>query len=111
MGGKQTAILVKEFSASEPHTAIDIAQTAPIPSPKQGELLVKITCRPVHPADVISLQGFYPSMHHLPTVPGVEGVGFVVEAGPNAGQKYGKGKRVVGTPFDIGRHNGESMAA
>ena len=107
MAGKQTAVLVKEFNASEPHTAIDIVPTAPIPSPKEGELLVKITCRPVHPADVMALQGFYPSLNQdLPTVPGIEGVGFVVEAGPNAGRKFGKGKRVVGTPFDIGRHNG-----
>lgn len=60
MAQKQTAILVKEYSAEKPEAAIDICPDAPVKGPADGEVRVRLTCRPVDPADVLSLQGYYP---------------------------------------------------
>ena len=47
----------------------------PIPTPGQGEVLVRILLRPINPADVFSLIGFYKGFQpeSLPAVPGLEG--------------------------------------
>lgn len=47
----------------------------------------------------------------LPTVPGIEGVGFVESVGEGAGRKFSKGARVVGTPFPLHEKNGRHTAA
>lgn len=67
----------------------------PKPEPAQGEVLVRVTCAPVNPADVLMLQGRYIRDMQPPFVPGILGVG-VVE-GHRAGLMGGflKGKRVT----------------
>jgi hypothetical protein len=47
------------------------------------EVLVKWLYAPINPADINTIQGKYPSKPPLPAVPGNEGVGEVVEIGPN----------------------------
>jgi NADPH:quinone reductase-like Zn-dependent oxidoreductase len=53
---KQTAVHVKAFNKEDPSAAVEIVEVD-VPSPKQGEVLVRITMRPINPADVISVQG------------------------------------------------------
>ena len=113
MARTQTAIIVKEFNAAEPNAGFDIVPDAPVPEPKEGELLVRLTCRPINPADIFSLQGFYPKLHKdlLPSTAGIEAVGYVEAAGPNAGRKFSKGARVAGVPFHLGDKMGEICSA
>ena len=69
MARSQTAILLKEFNAEEPHKAFDVAPNVAVPEPKDGEVLVRILCRPINPADTLALQGYYPNINkELPTV-------------------------------------------
>ena len=46
-----------------------------MPQPGSGQVLVRIQCRPINPADVLSLQGLYPGFKpaSLPATPGLEG--------------------------------------
>ena len=53
----------------------------PVPKPKAGEVLLKIKSAPVHPSDLVFIQGQYGIKRDLPTIPGFEGAGEVVEAG------------------------------
>lgn len=105
---KQTAVLLKEFIVEEPHRAIDVSSSVVVPEPGQGEVRVRVTCRPIHPADIMSLQGYYPGISQdLPTVPGLEGAGYVDAVGPGGGGKFSKGARVVGTPFAVKNNMGK----
>lgn len=49
---------------------------------------------PVNPADINTIQGKYPSKPPLPATPGNEGIGEIVEVGPNT-QGLCVGDRVV----------------
>ncbi|WP_139490237.1 zinc-dependent alcohol dehydrogenase family protein [Brevibacillus dissolubilis] len=50
-----------------------------IKPPGRGEVLVRMTTRPINPSDLIPITGAYAHRISLPTIPGYEGVG-VVEA-------------------------------
>lgn len=69
----------------------------PVPGP--GDVLVKLACAPVNPADRMQIAGTYVDRREPPFTPGVTGVGWVVSA-PKAGALgwYLKGKRVVFSP-------------
>lgn len=58
-------------------------QVAMVPTPRAqpGEVVVHMTCRPVHPADLLSLAGTYPPWQppSLPATLGLEGMGVVHE--------------------------------
>jgi len=62
------------------------------PIPKDGQLLVKVEASTINPSDKMFIQGNY-IRRPLPTTPGIEGVGRVVEAKGADLQKY-LGKRV-----------------
>jgi NADPH:quinone reductase len=67
----------------------------PIPKPKKGEVLVKMSFSPINPSDLAFLTGNYGIKKPMPVVPGLEGSGVVVE---NGGGIYGKllqGKNVA----------------
>ncbi|KAJ8868603.1 hypothetical protein PR048_030141 [Dryococelus australis] len=49
--------------------------------PKTNEVLIRMLAAPVNPADIITLQGLYPTKPSLPAVPGNEGVGEVLSVG------------------------------
>jgi len=54
----------------------------PIPKPQKGQLLLRMIKAPVHPADMYFMRDIYGDKKPLPCVPGLEGVGEVVE-GPS----------------------------
>lgn len=45
------------------------------------QVIVKMIVAPVNPADINTIQGTYPVKPPLPSVPGFEGIGEVVEIG------------------------------
>ncbi|ADO71046.1 Alcohol dehydrogenase [Stigmatella aurantiaca DW4/3-1] len=71
----------------------------PVPKPSAGQLLVRVTAAPIHPADRTFMQGRYGVRKPLPVVPGFEGSGTVVAAGSLAGRLL------------VGRRVGVSTAA
>ncbi|GAQ80133.1 Zn2+-binding dehydrogenase [Klebsormidium nitens] len=66
------------------------------PSPQAGEVLVRLLVRPVNPADVLSMQGYYPGFQpaSLPAIPGLEGYGKIEEIGSGV-SGLSVGQRVV----------------
>lgn len=65
-----------------------------IPSPRSGELLVKIAASPINPSDVMFTYGMYGIRKPLPAIPGFEASGVVVAVG--AGVDPGQlGQRVA----------------
>lgn len=54
----------------------------PTPSPRPGEVLIRVAAAPINPSDVAFIQGRYGVRKRLPVTPGLEGSGEVVEAGP-----------------------------
>eukprot|EP00850_Spirogloea_muscicola_P001937 SM000007S20897 [mRNA] locus=s7:884989:886751:+ [translate_table: standard] len=67
------------------------------PTPAPGEILVRITIRPVNPSDVATIQR-QGLAGQLPLVPGEEGAGVVEEVGPGV-SKFKRGQRVVALVF------------
>lgn len=53
----------------------------PIPTPKDGEVLIKMESAPINPSDLAFLKGHYSSDKPFPCVPGFEGSGVVVASG------------------------------
>ncbi len=58
--------------------------TLPVPSPKEGEILVEVAAAGVNRPDVLQRQGGYPPPPGAPDTPGLEIAGTVVARGPNA---------------------------
>ena len=58
-------------------------EDVPSPEPGPGEVRVRITHRPINPADLLTIQGYYPIRPSLPGSPGLEGVGVVDAVGAN----------------------------
>ena len=69
--------------------------TKPTPKPGPGQVLVRMEAAPVNPSDLSFVQGTYNVKKTLPAVPGFEGSGTVVAAGPGLLGKFMKGKRVA----------------
>ncbi|MBS0629175.1 MAG: zinc-binding dehydrogenase [Verrucomicrobia bacterium] len=67
----------------------------PIPKPGPGEVLVKMGAATCNPSDLAYLLGVYGTKLVLPSVPGIEGMGTVVETGGGALGWWLKGKRVA----------------
>jgi NADPH:quinone reductase-like Zn-dependent oxidoreductase len=65
-----------------------------IQEPSFGEILVRMTIRPINPSDLIPVRGAYSHRIKLPAVPGYEGVGVVEDIGPSVPQSF-LGKRVL----------------
>ncbi|MFO1273971.1 MAG: zinc-dependent alcohol dehydrogenase family protein [Rubrivivax sp.] len=62
-----------------------------LPAPAAGPALVAVLAAPINPSDVLMLTGGYGMLPPLPAVGGSEGVGRVVEVGPDvAGLKPGQ---------------------
>jgi NADPH:quinone reductase-like Zn-dependent oxidoreductase len=67
----------------------------PVPRPGPGEVLVKVFASPVNPSDLMFIIGNYGFKKPLPTTPGFEGSGTVVETGSGFMAKFMKGRRVA----------------
>jgi putative PIG3 family NAD(P)H quinone oxidoreductase len=67
--------------------------TRPVPSPKDRELLIKVTTAGVNRPDVLQRSGNYPPPPGASDIPGLEIAGEVVAAGPGA-SRYRIGDRI-----------------
>lgn len=74
----------------------------PVPQPGPGEVLVRIAAAPLNPSDLMFLRGLYGVTKELPVVPGFEGSGVVVAAGPGLVGRALLGSRVACTSPDTG---------
>lgn len=72
----------------------------PDPRPGSGEVLVRVAASPINPSDLAFLNGLYGFTKPLPTIPGFEGSGTVVDSGSGLMSRYLKGKRVACTAAD-----------
>jgi NADPH:quinone reductase len=70
-------------------------QDRPVPTPRRGQVLVRIEAAPCNPSDLLLLQGKYGTLKTLPTVPGWEGAGTVVASGGGLYSRWLVGKRVA----------------
>lgn len=66
-----------------------------IPKLKDDQVLVRMLAAPVNPADINTVQGVYAVKPQLPSVPGNEGVGEVVEVGKNIESELQPGNYVI----------------
>ena len=76
----------------EPADVLQYADAAE-PQISDGHVLVKVTHRPIHPADLAFIRGQYRARPNFPQVAGLEGVGVVVESA--AGAPFAAGRRVA----------------
>ncbi|CAK9882961.1 unnamed protein product [Sphagnum jensenii] len=92
------AVEQQNFDAKDPFAGLALV-TKPVPKAEPGHVVVRITLRPVNPADL-----FYISSNTL-RIPGSEGFGIVHEVGEGV-TTVAKGQRVV--PFvGLDRQKGE----
>jgi NADPH2:quinone reductase len=66
----------------------------PLPRPGPGQVVVRIAASPVNPSDLMFVRGVYGTRKPLPAVPGFEGSGTVVAAGPGLLPRLWLGRRV-----------------
>src|SRR5215470_15568522 len=71
-----------------------VPQEQPVPSPGEGEILVKVAAAGVNRPDVMQRQGRYPPPKGATEIPGLEIAGEVVQVGP-AVSRWSKGDRVM----------------
>ncbi len=93
-----TVAVLNSYSGAD---ALSIEQR-PIPTPAKNEVLVKVAFSPINPSDLATLTGYYGLKNPTPIVPGGEGSGEVVSAGPGAMARYFLGKRVACTGWGKG---------
>ncbi len=74
---------MKAIYFSELGNPADVLELKELPSrtPGSGEVRVKVLATPIHPAILMQIAGQYASSPDLPSVPGGEGIGEVVEIG------------------------------
>jgi trans-2-enoyl-CoA reductase len=95
---KTIKVVVYERHGNPP----DVLQikTEPWPKPAPDEVVVQMRAAPINPADINAVEGKYPARRELPSVPGFEGAGLVVEIGANV-SAITKGALVI-LPHNIG---------
>ncbi|TVY03021.1 zinc-dependent alcohol dehydrogenase family protein [Cohnella terricola] len=84
---------IKYYRFGNPLDVLSV-ENVPRGSPGQGEVMVRMTARPINPSDLIPIRGAYAHRISLPSVPGYEGVGIVVDAGPGVSREW-IGRRVL----------------
>jgi len=84
-------IVFHEFGM--PEDVLKVEQRA-VTAPGQGEVLVRMTARPINPSDLIPIRGAYSHRISLPCIPGYEGIGIVEDVGKGVSQEL-IGKRVL----------------
>lgn len=71
-----------------------VAREQPLPSPDEGEILVKVIAAGVNRPDVMQRQGHYPPPKGATEIPGLEIAGEVVELGPGT-KRWKQGDKVM----------------
>ncbi|WP_285767306.1 zinc-dependent alcohol dehydrogenase family protein [Peribacillus sp. SI8-4] len=87
------ATCAKFYEFGNPQNVIKVEHTS-IQKPLGGEVLVRMTTRPINPSDLLPIRGAYSHRIPLPAIPGYEGVGVVEEVGPFVSKDL-IGKRVL----------------
>jgi NADPH2:quinone reductase len=85
-----TVIAIREFGAPE----MLVPEQRPVPTPGEGELLVKVEAAGVNRPDVFQRMGNYPPPKGVTDIPGLELAGEVVALGPNT-KRYKVGDKVT----------------
>jgi NADPH:quinone reductase len=67
----------------------------PVPTPRRGELLIRVAAAPINPNDILFLRDRYEIKKPPPVVPGFEGSGTVVGAGAGLLARTMLGRRVA----------------
>lgn len=67
----------------------------PVPEPKFREVRVRMLAAPMNPSDLLTIEGRYGTLPHLPATPGYEGSGVVEATGGGVLGWLRKGKRVA----------------
>ncbi len=93
---------VVQLSSYDGASALSLVEK-PLPRPEGKQVLVKVLHAPINPSDVMFARGLYGLKKPLPTVPGFEASGVVVEAGNLIGKAL-VGRRVAFTHLDA--HDG-----
>src|SRR5499425_970382 len=70
------------------------SQEQPVPSPGEGEILVKVAAAGVNRPDVMQRQGHYPPPKGATEIPGLEIAGEVAQVGPGV-TRWDKGDKVM----------------
>lgn len=65
----------------EPADVLQVEEL-PTPAPGPGQVLVRLSARPINPSDLFQIRGMYGTLPRLPATPGMEGAGLVAELGP-----------------------------
>ncbi|MCK1984596.1 MULTISPECIES: zinc-dependent alcohol dehydrogenase family protein [Peribacillus] len=84
---------VKFYEFGNPQKVLKVENKL-IQKPLDGEVLVRMTARPINPSDLLPIRGAYSHRIPLPSIPGYEGVGIVEEVGPSVSKEL-IGKRVL----------------
>lgn len=88
---QMTAVVLDSYSGAD---ALRVEQR-PVPKPGKDQVLVKVAASPINPSDLAVLEGYYGFKNPTPLIPGGEGAGVVVAAGPGMMGRYFLGKRVA----------------
>lgn len=72
-----------------------VVRDLPVPRPGPGQVLVRMAAAPINPSDLAFLRGTYAVKKPYPTIPGLEGSGTVVAAGPGLLPRLWQGRRVA----------------
>jgi NADPH2:quinone reductase len=87
---QMTAIGIKAFGGPD----MLVPEKRPVPTPGDGEILVKVAAAGVNRPDVMQRMGLYPPPPGAPDIPGLEIAGEVVALGPNV-KRWKLGDRVM----------------
>jgi NADPH2:quinone reductase len=87
---RMTAIGIKAPGGPE----VLVPEQRPVPTPAEGEILVKVAACGVNRPDVMQRQGLYPPPPGAPDIPGLEIAGEVVALGPGV-KRWKTGDRVM----------------
>jgi len=88
---EMTAVILESYSGADALRA----ERRPVPKPGRDQVLVKVAASPINPSDLATLGGYYGFKNPTPLIPGGEGSGVVVAAGPGMMGRYFLGKRVA----------------
>jgi NADPH:quinone reductase len=77
----------------DPSEVLHVVECAE-PTPGPGEVVIRLSARPVHPADLLTVMGLYGVRPSLPASPGLEGAGVIIAIGSGV-EGLAEGDRVV----------------
>ena len=83
------AVTIKDFGS------LPRVDQVPVPAVGPGQVLIRVTAAPINPSDVAFMKGGYGNPKAFPLIPGFEGSGTVVAAGPGLYSRFLSGKRVA----------------